>query len=367
VPPAPVELPVDCVECLLEGGAVEIYDPLIAACRFGIPSEVVCRLCGTASRGVVHSALASASNLLQVAANACPFCRAVLDPQAIDHHRCTACGAQAALEHVASPTRFQTVEELGARIDAWAREERFPSRDKFLEATFVTPSVAEIFDSLLRRARIETVVDPFGSRTSTQRSGEQTPAEARPRPTPKETAPITERIPSAPPYPPLSTFAPLTIPPDRPSVTANRPQDEAAPPSAPPRSIVYPLVSVIAADGEVHPGERAIVDKFLASEGLAPLSDEECKVHAPADVAHLIPREKREAVIQLMCETAMIDGLPDASELRVIRAYAAAWNVPDEKLELWIWAYENANSSAIRQLWLKIRRFVLSARWEGKE
>lgn len=363
MPPAPVELPVDCAECLLEGGVVETYDPLVAACRFGIPSEVVCRLCGIASRGVVHSTRKAPPDLSLVAANACPYCLHPLEPSAIDDHRCNACGAEASLEPVSAATRFTSEDDVGARIDAWAREERFPSRAQFLEATFVTPSVAAIFSALRDGARIETVADPFGTRTASA-----TPA-SPPKPRQRDAMdrpPVTERIPSAPPLPPLSTFTPLPIPPSRPSAAASRPQDEAAPPSAPPRSIVYPLVSVIAADGEVHPGERAVVDKFLASEGLSPLSEEECKVHAPADVAHLIPREKREAVIQLMCETAMIDGMPDASELRVIRAYAAAWNVPDEKLELWIWAYENANSSAIRQLWLKIRRFVLSARWEER-
>lgn len=68
-------------------------------------------------------------------------------------------------------------------------------------------------------------------------------------------------------------------------------------------------------------------------------------------------------VVQLMCETATVDGMPDESERRVIRAYAAAWNVPDEKVEFWMWGYENMSTSLVRQLWMKLRRFVLSARW----
>lgn len=135
------------------------------------------------------------------------------------------------------------------------------------------------------------------------------------------------------------------------------------PPSAPPRAIVYPLVSVIAADGEIHPAERTLVDRFLESEGLAPLADDEFRVHHPSAVAHLVPKERRETVVQLMCETATVDGMPDESERRVIRAYAAAWNVPDEKVEFWMWGYENMSTSLVRQLWMKLRRFVLSARW----
>lgn len=135
------------------------------------------------------------------------------------------------------------------------------------------------------------------------------------------------------------------------------------PASAPPRAIVYPLVSVIAADGEIHPAERALIDRFLESEGLAPLAEHEFRVHHPSAVAHLVPKERREMVVQLMCETATVDGMPDESERRVIRAYAAAWNVPDEKVEFWMWGYENMSTSLVRQLWMKLRRFVLSARW----
>ncbi|MCW5832932.1 MAG: TerB family tellurite resistance protein, partial [Labilithrix sp.] len=139
------------------------------------------------------------------------------------------------------------------------------------------------------------------------------------------------------------------------------------PPSAPPRAIGYPLVSVIAADGEVHPEERALVDRFLEGEGLPPLADHEFRVHHPSEVAHLVPTERREDVVKLMCETASIDGMPDESERRVIRAYATAWHVDDEKLDFWMWGYESMNTSLARQLFLKLRRFVLSARWSDDE
>ena len=66
-----------------------------------------------------------------------------------------------------------------------------------------------------------------------------------------------------------------------------------------------------------------------------------------------------------MCETASVDGMPDESERRVIRAYAAAWDVPEEEVDFWMWAHETAGTSLARKLWLKIRRFVLSARWES--
>jgi hypothetical protein len=114
----------------------------------------------------------------------------------------------------------------------------------------------------------------------------------------------------------------------------------------------------------VHASERAFVDAFLATEGMAPLQDDEFRVYTPAEAARYVPRERREKIVELMCELATVDGLGDEAELRVVRAYASAWRVPEEKVETWLWGYEHAQASAGRQFWLRIRRFLLSSRWE---
>jgi hypothetical protein len=62
----------------------------------------------------------------------------------------------------------------------------------------------------------------------------------------------------------------------------------------------------------------------------------------------------------------MVDAKLLGSERRVIRAYANAWNVDDEKVDFWMWGYEAMNTSLARALFLKIRRFVLSARWSDQ-
>ena len=126
-------------------------------------------------------------------------------------------------------------------------------------------------------------------------------------------------------------------------------------------------MSVISADGEVHPAERAFVDAFLQGEGLAPLADHEVRVYTPAEAAPYVPKERREKIVELMCEVAMVDGLADDAEVRVVRAYASAWRVPEEKVSTWLWGYEHAQASPARQFWLKIRRFVLSSRWEKED
>ena len=87
-------------------------------------------------------------------------------------------------------------------------------------------------------------------------------------------------------------------------------------------------------------------------------------MHHPSEVSHLVPKARREEVVKLMCESAAVDGMPDATERRVIAAYASAWDVDQEKIEFWLWGFEQMKAPLARQLWLKLRRFVLSARWE---
>lgn len=337
--PSPVELQSDCAACGLESGVVEIYDPLVSACRFGLPRSASCRLCGRVEEGAFDRQ--AAKPLIELPANRCPSCVTELTPSAIDERACPTCGARAVLVERAAPRPLLTERDLLEALDAWATREGFPSRAHLLHATFCDPDPSSLFARITRRERLEVVADPFatmGARTTSSREPEATSPPVRVDPVP---------IPAATPLAPVAPVA------------------SEAPPSAPPRAIVYPLVSVVVADGEVHHAERELVDRFLVSEGLTPLADDEFRVHAPQEVAHLVPKERRAAVIRLMCETASVDGMPDESERRVIRAYAAAWDVPEEEVDFWMWAHETAGTSLARKLWLKIRRFVLSARWES--
>lgn len=424
---ATVELAVDCEHCGLEGGVVEVYDARAPACRFGLPATTRCKLCAATSEGVFDRA--PPRPMREIAANRCPACLGELSPTAIDERRCAGCGARAALNETNPPTRFASLIELERALDAWAERESFPNRDALAAATFVEPSIDDLFVALSRRQRIEILADPFanmGLRTTgggATREGDAPRPRETPQPRPPAAVPGSTRgMESArPPALVAASASPIAASPlagpaaqlpvvlaesrRRPADVTPEPADQVQdtsgvwppappsrrpmvedvspaafaatdpvasplgrpPPSAPPRAIVYPLVSVVTADGEVHPEERALVDRFLQSEGLAPLADHEYRFHHPSEVAHLVPRERREEVVKLMCETAAADGMPDESERRVIRAYATAWEVDDEKLEFWMWGYENMNTSLARGLWLKLRRFVLSARWSEPE
>ena len=418
--PAPVELSADCTTCGLEAGVIELYDALIPACRFGVPATARCKLCGIEHEGRFDRA--PARPMREVPANRCPACVEELGPRALDDRRCHKCGAAATLSLLAPAAIIDSQGALIEALDAWAVREAWASREALAQSVFCDPDLGSLFLRIRRGEPLEVVADPFanmGIRTTGGRSGDK----EKPRPPSQQaagraSAPPTkahvvvspDRVTVTPTSNPMkiatpnqdfranatlpdpqSAFGnaetdpfakpmrisvppPAVVPPDAtstltsagtPGATPAQPPLPTPPPpvSAPPRAIVYPLVSVIAADGEIHPAERALIDRFLESEGLAPLGEDEFRVHHPSEVAHLVPKERREMVVQLMCETATVDGMPDESERRVIRAYAAAWDVPDEKVDFWMWGYENMSTSLVRQLWMKLRRFVLSARW----
>ena len=347
--PAPVELTANCTTCGLEGGLVEHYDPLVAACRFGLPATSRCKLCG-----IHHEARFThppARPLQEIPGNRCPACLDVLGPRTLDDRRCASCGATAILGLLVPATSLASEAALVAALDAWATREHWPSREALTQAVFCDPDLASLLARIARGEPLEVIASPQGA--------------FAPSPLPPlahAMAPAATTNPLGPalrylPTPPAGTVVPIEMiaPVSRPTTPP--------PASAPPRAIVYPLVSVIAADGEIHPAERALINRFLESEGLAPLAEDEFRVHHPSTVAHLVPPDRREMVVQLMCETASVDGMPDDREKRVIRDYAAAWNVPHEKVEFWMWGYENMSTSVTRQLWIKLRRFVLAARW----
>ncbi len=422
--PASVELSADCTTCGLEGGVVELYDSLIPACRFGLPATAHCKLCSIRHEGSFSRA--AAREMREIPANRCPACVEELGPRAFDDRRCGKCGATATLSLVAPAATLDTELALIAALDAWTAREQWASREALTASTFCDPDLGSLLLRLRRGEPLEVVADPFanmGIRTTGGREKRDPTKQPAPQPKQAQVPALAlaqasasavhfagDRVTVTPASNPLRVATPnqdfradrtvrdvtseltsaetdplalplrISVPPPAqptadPTATmtsagmpgaapALPPLPTPPPPvSAPPRAIVYPLVSVIAADGEIHPAERMLVDKFLESEGLAPLHDDEFRVHHPSEVAHLVPKERREMVVQLMCETATVDGMPDESERRVIRAYAAAWGVSDEKVEFWMWGYESMSTGLVRQLWMKLRRFVLSARW----
>lgn len=229
--------------------------------------------------------------------------------------RCPLCRARwvgrespqgATLVQVDAPRDLTEREVLEAALAEWAAAEGYETVAALLNATFVTPRTEALHDALCRGEPLPTLADPFGLVGGSAGSPRIVD---RPRPV----APIRE--------------------------------------PAPPRSSGWPLVSVMMADGVVHPAERAIVDAFYAAEGEAPLTDPECVVRAPQHVAQLIEAPRRPALVQWMCRLVWADGHADPSELRVLRAYARAWSIDDLLVQDWLGEYEPASTLRVRHWW----------------
>jgi hypothetical protein len=106
-------------------------------------------------------------------------------------------------------------------------------------------------------------------------------------------------------------------------------------PAADPRTAVRLLVSVMVADGSLRAGERTFVVRFLEREGLPPLAPEDLRVWRPAELgappdAALCDRAL-EAAVHLM----HLDRERDGSEWTVVREFARAWSVPEQRLSEW--------------------------------
>lgn len=361
--PAQVELPADCPSCGLESGLVERYDASAPTCRLGVPASARCKLCGVAFEGGLDRPVAHAWD---GAEDACPVCRATLDAEGIAEHRCRTCGARATTKRTSQGATFETENDVERALDAWAAQEGFASRQALLDATFAVPSVTHLWGRLARGERLEILADPF-ARWGMRMTETADPTRAENMQDAWDSADDLGDLDDLPP----TSGVPISGVPSSRSPSSRAPSSlrTSRPPGVPdPLAPLYPILGVIAADGEIHPEERRFLDELVRREGLPPVADDAIQVYAlqvyPVPrAARLVPRARREATLKTMCEVAAADGMVDESERRVIHAYAAIWGVPDETVDFWIWGYENMNTSLVRQLWTRLRRFVLPLRW----
>ena len=126
------------------------------------------------------------------------------------------------------------------------------------------------------------------------------------------------------------------------------------------RAMLLALVSVLMADGQRDPREMPLVEAFLKSEGLAPLSEPELRVHRPVEIATRVPAQRREELLSLMAQVAYADGVADPSEVRVLRAFADAWGVAQEEVDRWLETYRTARRSRQQRLLDRLRSFFLA-------
>jgi len=187
-----------------------------------------------------------------------------------------------------------------ARLTAWSVEEGSEDVDAFC-VVHLGGTLSETLDRLAQHAPIDTSFDAFVFLFPELQGGSS-----------------FRTVPSEPPA------APPTPPPPRAD----------APPPPPPdvhRAAGRLLASVLVADGAIRAGERAFVDAFLAREGLPPHAPSDLRVWRPQEVA-VPPPADAHRYLEAAVALAHLDRMRDASEWRVLQAYARAWGVSDAAL-----------------------------------
>jgi uncharacterized tellurite resistance protein B-like protein len=126
------------------------------------------------------------------------------------------------------------------------------------------------------------------------------------------------------------------------------------------RAMLEALVSVVVADGEVDAKEQAFIEAFATREGLAPPRSDEYVMHRPAEVAGRVPPDRRLELLEQLTELSCLDGVADSSEMRIVRAYAAMWNVEDDTLGAWVEKYRLAHATRARRWLLRVKEFFFA-------
>jgi hypothetical protein len=250
--------------------------------------------------------------------------------------------------------RFGSLRDLELALKAWAARElgALPSEIAFLEfvcGTLALADVGALYDAYAARRLLERLCDPFdraqgGAATVAPRSG-------------SEGAPRAElnRVLNVP-----LVGAERDVQEARASHTSSQRSVQGQL-----RAVLYPLASVAASDGIMELGERWFLDECLKRYGVLPSTDAEIRIYNPLDYAALVPAEVRKALLDDMCRLALIDGLPDAAEARMIYAYCSEWRIPEEHARAKLIAMQNENISLMRRFWLGFRNYVLPGRWEN--
>ncbi len=250
----------------------------------------------------------------------CPCCRVesalleLVDPSkklsVPVESRCRLCGFRTELgETVAPAIAFRAPHEVVLALARWSAEEGEPDLELFARANFNGRNPAQIAELVVRRERVDTGFEVIaylfpgssGGSSSEARRPENIAENLRrgPQPLARSPAPVAA--------PELSSA-------------------DGTPAAAPdPRTVARALVAVMMADGEIRPKERAFIDQFLARSGQPPVAPDELRVWRPFELG---PAADPEGLLRAMRACALVDREADGTELRVLREYARAWQLP---------------------------------------
>jgi len=279
--------------------------------------------------------------------------------------QCSACGIAAFEQEVRTGARFESVEALRGALRGWAREEGHDSADEFAEASFLDGRVDRIYERIRDGERVETNFDvlaflfPEMAIAAAMPGPERGSEEGERREAPKRDVP-TETVgtrslaetgpkPEPEPEPEERRGAPEEDVPTETVGTRTRVSDELRNKAWAP---LLPLVSVMVADGRVHPAEEKFLRRFLDANRCPPIPADFVRVHRPEAVPRPPDARGRERLVEAMVHLVHVDRQRDGSEFRVVEEYARAWGVDPGKVLHWDNLYKRRYATGLRRLWL---------------
>lgn len=313
---AQVELTSECPECHTRNVWVELYDPTMPATALGLPAEARCRLCGAEQHGKVAPGYATQVTSQNV--GQCPFCAHPLDKDEVIAHACSACGASASMVPARPGAALGDAATLERAVRALMIDEGDDDLAAFAQRTFGEDDLSVLAGRYAEGLAVDTTLD----------GGTGFLSGAVARVTPKFRTPALQG-------------------------SAVRLTDDR-------RAMLLALVSVLMADGQRDPREMLLVEAFLNTEGLAPLSEQELRVHRPVEIAMRVPARRREELLSLMAQVAYANGVADPSEVRVLRAFADAWGIAQGEVDRCMETYRTARRSRQQRLIDRLRSFFLT-------
>jgi hypothetical protein len=276
--------------------------------------------------------------------------------------QCSSCGTAAREEETRAGTRFGTEADVRVALRRWAKEEGHESADEFAEASFLDGRVDRIYERLREGERIETNFDVLAFLVPEMAMAVAMPGPAREvesggggeggsgggsgsggggEDRGGEAERVTEDGEEA---PRLTVTWDGEEEPEEPSALDELRGKVWAP--------LLPLVSVMVADGRVHPAEEAFLRKFLDANRCPPIPGSYVRVHRPEAVPTPPDARTKERMLEAMVHLVHVDRQRDGSEFRVVEEYARAWGVDTGKVLHWDQMYKRRYATGLRRLWL---------------
>ena len=340
----------------MESAVAALFDPTHACCLLGVAASSRCRLCGRATRGrVTPPCVPPADAEQRLQSERCPSCGDRLgERERLDAH-CDRCGITARAEETRPGDRFRRSADLERALGRWAREEGHDSADEFVASSFLDGDSGQIYERIRGGKRVETNFDVLAFLFPELAIASSVPSEPLRAEEPSANTPAAPRVAPGP-LPPRSASdaASGERPPDSssspaPATAAASPADEyRSEPWAP----MLPLVSVMVADGRVHPAEQAFLQRFLAANQCPPIPTDYVRVHRPEAVPAPPDLRACERMVEAMVHLVHVDRLRDGTEFRVVEEYARAWGVAPSAVAHWDQLYRKRYATGLIRLWL---------------